>query len=38
MITSISLNGILDRLDNVIASISAIKAVKGRSLSKNEYC
>ncbi len=31
-------NNILDRLDNVIASISAIKAVKGRSLSKNEYC
>ncbi len=38
MRTSVSYNNILDRLDNVIASISAIMAFKGRSLSKNEYC
>ncbi len=37
MKTSVSFNNILDRLENCVSRISAILAVNGRSLSKNEY-
>lgn len=38
MTTAIGYRSFLERLDNVIARITAIKTVKGGSLSKNEYC